>query len=47
VVAINNDPDAGIFRVCDFGIVGDIFELLPVLIEKLRERKTANVKGGS
>jgi len=47
VVAINNDPDAGIFRVCDFGIVGDIFEILPVFIEKLRERKTVNVKGGS
>ena len=47
VVAINNDPDAGIFRVCDFGIVGDIFEILPVFIERLRERKTVNVKGGS
>ena len=45
VVAINNDPDAGIFRVCDFGIVGDIFELLPVLIEKLRERKATSSEG--
>ena len=47
VVAINNDPDAGIFRVCDFGIVGDIFEILPVFIEKLRERKATSSKGGS
>src|SRR5664280_306986 len=47
VVAINNDPDAPIFKVCNFGIVGDALEVLPILIEKLRERKTVNVKGGS
>ena len=47
VVAINNDPDAAIFKVCDFGIVGDALEILPVLIERLRERKTINVKGES
>jgi len=47
VVAINNDPDAAIFKMCDFGIVGDALEILPVLIERLRERKTINVKGES
>lgn len=36
VVAINNDPSAPIFDVCDIGIVGDVTEVLPVLVEKLK-----------
>jgi electron transfer flavoprotein alpha subunit len=38
IVAINKDPKAQIFEVCDFGIVGDATKVLPVLISELRER---------
>ena len=40
IIAINNDPKASIFKIAHIGIVGNIYEVIPELLEQIAQKGT-------
>jgi electron transfer flavoprotein alpha subunit len=38
IIAVNKDPEAPIFELADFGVVGDLFQVVPQLLENIQKR---------
>ena len=38
IIAVNKDPEAPIFELADFGVVGDLFQVVPQLMEDIQKR---------
>ncbi|MCE1196504.1 electron transfer flavoprotein subunit alpha/FixB family protein [bacterium] len=45
IVSINSDPEAGIHKLADFAVVGDLFEILPRLTKRIAERRAGVAEG--
>ena len=41
IVAVNKDPEAPIFEIADFGVVGDLHTVLPQATEEIKRRRTS------
>ena len=42
IISVNKDPEAPIFKVSSLGVVGDLYEVIPLLIKKIKEKQEKN-----